>query len=898
VVDGKKEGKVNEYANRISRYLELIASRRQRGEERIRISDLLEDLTDITYGELSGDLKDAHVSIYDDRTLVIQDAERLLRSALVEQQLLTRDISPKLMPIPVLEPSPKGRRPFGEAADLEDQYRRIASTKSSFLLFPARVPAPIIPKEHQIRSVKAFLFETYGTAILADEVGLGKTLTACFVMLELFLRDPKLTCLVLVPPNLIDQWTAELSRLRTAAALPALKFSFPTKLSAGHAQRLILMSTDRAKIEHNSGILMQGTWDLVIVDEAHELRNPDTARHKLLYSLTARRRLLVSATPVNNSAYDIYHLVNLIRPGYLGNKESFRRTYAAREREVLDPVDFQQRLKGVMIRETRGESEIKFAKRVIQTVDVLGQKSSEGKLYREVLHLLRGVWKRHRAGAVILRRASGEEQGVDSLVLIAMMVLRELGSHPRAALATLRKALRPELQKAKDLEALEKLDKVLADHEGEQWRVGTHAKTDRLMELLPELVELHGKLIVFNEFRETQDALAERAEEVLGTCQGAVHIFQYHGDLTRAEKTRIIMAFNSSTNAILISTDAGGQGLNLQTASAVVNFDFPWNPMRIEQRIGRVDRIGQQCDRIKILNFLTKGTIEEYVYLVLEEKLRVCEDVLGSFESPVLRLMLARRDEELGIGQIILASENEKDMAEKFRKLSKEADAYRRVRVLDAKNTNRSEPIPSIPPSADLPLLFSGHSSLGGAYKGRKNVITVWRIGIGLSLSVGPPTLQFFTVLFCECCGEAFVKAAGSSLANAGLIDGETTSKLKISETLKGLRKVAESLAAEYYNTENVGIQVKRLADEMRRQSQQLKSLYTQTRGDVPMLRGFPRRVLHSEAAIEAEREAHLREISERFQCPVHWHVLTIGSIDLWYPQRRKKKPCAKTLGF
>lgn len=892
---------MNEYGARISRYLEILGSRRQRGSARMQFSDVLEELGDITYRQLSDDMRGAGLCVADDKTFATQDAEHVLRRMLEIQVQTEAQVAPTIAPALTKQPTSLKLQSLPEVMKQEKQYRHLTKAKNTFLLFPAKVTDPITPKQYQIQSVATILFEMHGTAILADEVGLGKTLTACFLMLELFLRDPSLNCLILVPPNLLNQWSGELARLRSVTGLQELKFSSQKKLSTEQNVQLLLMSTERAKSEHNSQILMDKKWGLVIVDEAHELRNPETARHKLVYSLTARHRLLVTGTPVNNSGYDIYNLVNLIRPGYFGTRENFQQTYVPREREIVESVELQQRLTGVVIRQTRDTSGVRFAKRRIETIQVESQMPAEERLYGDVLSLLRGIWKRHRSGAVMITRPSGQEQRVDSLVLTAMMVLRELGSHPRAALSTLRKALRDELAKSKDVEGLARVDAILTKYETVLWKRGTHAKTDFLMKRLGALVECHGKLIIFVEFLETQDALVERAEAILGRKSPGIPVFKYRGDFARAKKANIVAAFTRAPRAVLISTDAGGQGLNLQTAATVINFDFPWNPMKIEQRIGRVDRIGQVKNQIQILNFLTKGTIEQYVYLVLEEKLRVCEDVLGSLQSPVLRFMLSRRDEQLGIGQIILSSESESDMAAEFRKLSLQAYAVRSHGDRIAKKPHlrafpqdqaRANISPLIIPAPDSLLGFNARYDLFGNRKGRSQEIVVWRAQIGYSLSLGNPNLQFHALQYCGGCGEVFWESSDDNFPFSDMEDERPAGEWKLSREFEGLIEAGQRKALDYLQTDSVTAEIKRLTGELRKQFRQLKSLYLSAKGKFPSLRGFARRGLHSERAIEAERDARSREITERFQCQVIPRVVSIGKIRVRYPGSLRKHRC------
>jgi SNF2 family DNA or RNA helicase len=147
-------------------------------------------------------------------------------------------------------------------------------------------------------------------------------------------------------------------------------------------------------------------------------------------------------------------------------------------------------------------------------------------------------------------------------------------------------------------------------------------------------------------------------------------LLTYTGRLSRREKKAVIERFHAEEKpTILLSTDSGGEGLNLQVAGAVVNFDFPWNPMRVEQRIGRVDRLGQKRPKVFVWNLITAGTIEWYVYAVLQEKLDVCRKVVGDLDSPITRVMMRRGEEDLGIGQIILSARDQVDLETKLKLL-------------------------------------------------------------------------------------------------------------------------------------------------------------------------------------------------------------------------------------
>ena len=127
-----------------------------------------------------------------------------------------------------------------------------------------------------------------------------------------------------------------------------------------------------------------------------------------------------------------------------------------------------------------------------------------------------------------------------------------------------------------------------------------------------------------------------------------------YGEMSRAEKDGVVRDFKASEGkAILVSTDCGGEGLNLQCASGIINFDFPWNPMKVEQRIGRIDRIGQPASEIFIWNLVTRGTIERYVYNTLQGKLKICDEIMGDyFPFIITRMVVWQSHSELGIGRL------------------------------------------------------------------------------------------------------------------------------------------------------------------------------------------------------------------------------------------------------
>ncbi len=840
---------------------------------------MIRELHDYSPAQVAEDFRAIDIELAGERPALVVNAEYTFRAKLAEIRETAAEVAIASVFLPPLSAASVVPDKIGAVLAREARLAKAETSARRALLLRTALRGKFTPKPHQLRSVARVLTDLHGTAILADEVGLGKTITAGLLALELFLREPASSCLILVPPNLLGQWKRELALLGMESQERDFKFVVAPPLPAKQVPRLLLMSLHAAKQKAYARILIERSWSLVIVDEAHELRNPETQNHRLVFSLTARHRLLLTATPVNNSAYDIFHLVNLVRPGFLGTKPAFEARFAADDRAINDPAGLQLHLEGVLLRQTREGTGIRFAERRLSMERVGHQQAEERALYQAVLTLLRSVWKRHAAGAVAIARPSGKEHSVDSLLLTAMLVLRELGSHPKAALATLGSSLRRHLVHAADHPGLKSLDVILKRYATVGWGAGYHAKTDRLVEMLPALMRRHAKIVVFVGFLETQKALIARIEEQVEAAAADAVVLIYNGEMAHGAKERSLLTFASAPRAILICTDAGGQGLNLQTASAVVNFDFPWNPMRVEQRIGRVDRIGQTHDQVEIVNFLTTGTIEEYVYAVLEEKLRVCEDVMGSFRSPVLRLMMKRRDEELGIGEIILSSADELEMKARFAALAREADAL--LAAPSHATGLRSAVRPATRGHGQFPVAptrcFAGRLKLGRSHGKSAATIEGWRVAVVAYLPLGVPAFEPAVLWACGCCGGVFVETAAAALtveaeSNAAFVFPPATVALKIEEQGRALgEELGEGVALRKVRD--------RLSSEMRTQSRQLVEFYVQRGGSVPRLNGFPRRDLHSEPAVEAEREARLREIAERFHGSLQVQIVSMGHI-------------------
>ena len=500
---------------------------------------------------------------------------------------------------------------------------------------------PFEPFDYQLRTASVVLQRMSGRAILADEVGLGKTIEAGIVLSELRLRGLARRVLILAPTGLVAQWGEELERKFALPTVVANRKGWPTTQlpSAGIEDPVVLASLATARRPPLSDLLTKVEWDLVVVDEAHRVRNPRTASSKLVRALRARFMLLLTATPVENRIDDLYHLVSLVRPGHLGTIGDFRRRHGApsdrrsaasrgTSSEATPNVaalgDLRHSMREVMVRHRRSEVSLMLPRRLAETVSVQPS-DAEADLYRQIAQRVRGEGRQAGAGRSMALRT----------------VLRLAGSSPTAVVPTLGRMGWSDLA-----------ERALS--------VSTCAKASVLGTLVRRHVLAGEKVIVFTSFRETLAQLLATVEAL------ELPVAVYHGGLDRRAKDVAISSFEHDVD-VLVSTESAGEGRNLQFCHAMINFDLPWNPMQIEQRLGRIHRIGQTHD-VVLTNLVSRGTIEDHILDVLHTKLNLFELVVGELD-----MVLGRVGEEFMFEDAVydahVSSVDEADLVDRLDKL-------------------------------------------------------------------------------------------------------------------------------------------------------------------------------------------------------------------------------------
>jgi SNF2 family DNA or RNA helicase len=529
------------------------------------------------------------------------------------------------------------------------------------------------PYDYQLRAAQTMLRRFRGRGMFCDEVGLGKTIEAGLVIKEYLARNIVQRVMVVTPAALVEQWREELA---TKFSLPGFVTTADAEFRAAGAEAwerfpLLIASLATARRAENRTRSAEIHYDLIVVDEAHHLKNRNNASWKFINALQRKYMLLLTATPVENNLDELYNLITLLKPGQLKTPREFRRQFVVSGDPRLPKNRGQLRalLGDVMVRHTRGQVSIKLPPRQATTIR-LDLSPEEDGFYQAVSSFVRERLKAHpesggEAEVPGLSSFDGHEgETLRQAERFALLTLqREIGSSPSAAERTLRSMADRAHNATRRREML-----VLAD---QSTRVTAWAKADALERLLATLLsDPLEKVIIFTHFRRTLDLLAERLQGL------GISLVVYHGGMDTPSKNQAITDFEHRAQ-VLLSTEAAGEGRNLQFCRSMVNFDIPWNPMRIEQRVGRIHRVGQTRE-VRIFNLSARGTVEDYLLEILDQKLNMFELVIGEMDM-ILGQLSDEQDFEDLLLDIWMEMQSPDEMKTRFQKLGETLLAARRT---------------------------------------------------------------------------------------------------------------------------------------------------------------------------------------------------------------------------
>lgn len=464
------------------------------------------------------------------------------------------------------------------------------------LLAPVHLPE-LTPLPHQLEVAKQVVENMNGKAILADEVGLGKTIEAGLILKEYMIRGLVKKVLILVPASLVTQWTMELN---TKFFIPAVA---QRKSYVWEQYDVVVSSIDTAKRSPHREIIDEQNYDMIIIDEAHKLKNNKTKNYEFAQNLKKKFCLLLTATPIQNRIEEIFNLVSLLKPGHLGNEAAFYEKYKRDARSINDDEHLRELVNKVMIRNRRADTGIEWTKRHVETIPIEFTKE-ERELYEAVSSL------------------RSEEENFNNTNAFSVMTLqREACSSREAVYYTLKNLLKKQEPPSRSYE--EMIQAIAKKVEA----VTTNSKAEKALELINQIDD---KVIIFTEYRATQLYLQWYLK------QHGITSVPFRGGFKRGKKDWMRELFQKHAR-VLIATEAGGEGINLQFCNHIINFDLPWNPMKLEQRIGRIHRLGQEKD-VMIYNFAIKETVEDHILKLLYEKIELFKKVVGELDDILTRL--------------------------------------------------------------------------------------------------------------------------------------------------------------------------------------------------------------------------------------------------------------------
>lgn len=515
--------------------------------------------------------------------------------------------------------------------------------------------------EHQIQAVLRALRDMRGRALLADEVGLGKTIEAGIIMKELIARGLVRTVLILTPASLTEQWREELS-LKFHEEFTVMERAADWANLNGAESGRWLMSLDRAKLHDYSQAILSRDYDLLIVDEAHKLKNRNTLAWQFVNRVRKRYVLMLTATPVQNDLVELYSLITILAPGQLGTLRAFKRHFLSQAdaRVPKNSGALRRLLNDVMIRNRRSKVEVAFPHR-------------RAAIYH--LELSEAEWRLYADVTDYIRRRFRDVESTKYLRLTLVTLQKELSSSPQALASTLRKMVQ---DPAHSDSVRAELLRFLAQAEA--------IEVGRKLYAVRDILERYsGKFLIFTEYRQTQEVIARQLS------RWGIGVVSFHGGLTIQQKEAAVAAFRDADETdsaglrVMVSTESGAEGRNLQFCHQLINYDLPWNPMRVEQRIGRLHRLGQQRE-VTIFNLSCNETIEAHVIDLLARKIRMFELVIGELDM-ILGNMEGNKSFEELLREAWESSQSDADLRIRLTELG-EALVRARRRYEDVRDAN------------------------------------------------------------------------------------------------------------------------------------------------------------------------------------------------------------------
>lgn len=598
---------------------------------------------------------------------------------------------------------------------------------------------------HQVEAALfAFKSPLSKGAILADEVGLGKTIEAGIILSQHW-AEHKRKLLIICPANLRKQWSSELQEKFSLESIILEKRSFDAILETGNlnpftTDKIVICSYQFAKAK--APYIKHTEWDLVIIDEAHRLRNVYKPTNKISNvirsAIESRKKILLTATPLQNSILELYGLVSIIDDFVFGDLKSFKTQFS----RLLDEEDYnelRERLQPICKRTLRRQvlEYIKYTKRIAilqeffptkdeqNLYDLVSEYLTRPKLYalpnsqRQLMTLIlrkllaSSTYAIHDTFCSLISRLEAKLKHQDDNNLEDLYFDFDGSDEEWIDDEEIENDEEQEILSPTDIDGIKKEITDLYVFRDLAAKIKKNSKAEQLFTALDKGFEqldslgANKKALIFTESRRTQEFLYELLEKRgykgkvvrfngTNTDRQSTEIYKswierhkgshkVTGSPTADRRAAIVDYFREEAT-IMIATEAAAEGINLQFCSLIVNYDMPWNPQRIEQRIGRCHRYGQKFD-VVVINFLNKANAADIrVYELLDQKFQLFSGVFGASDE-VLGSIGNGLDFEKRIAQIYNECRTTAEIEQAFDELQEELQAEISDKMLKARST-------------------------------------------------------------------------------------------------------------------------------------------------------------------------------------------------------------------